>query len=121
MNLGERSIARFAKKEKSRKEHQMLFCVIIAEKASYSMSSLQNLREKAHGFNRGMNPMNRRSQCCRNDYFFQSSQTYIRSLMNTSQSNSLKAGPEAGAGPAGKEGESYPCGKTELMQQRKMK
>jgi hypothetical protein len=41
--------------------------------------------------------------------------------MNTSQSNSLKAGPEAGAGPAGKEGESYPCGKTELMQQRKLK
>ena len=36
----------------------------------------------------------------------------IKSLMNTSQSNSLKAGPEAGAGPAGKEGESYPCGRT---------
>ena len=32
--------------------------------------------------------------------------TQIKSLMNTSQSNSLKAGPEAGAGPAGKEGES---------------
>ena len=30
----------------------------------------------------------------------------IKSLMNTSQSNSLKAGPEAGTGPAGKEGES---------------
>jgi hypothetical protein len=29
----------------------------------------------------------------------------IKSLVNTSQSNSLKAGPEAGAGPAGKEGE----------------
>ena len=32
--------------------------------------------------------------------------TQFKSLMNTSQSNSLKAGPEAGAGPAGKEGES---------------
>ena len=45
----------------------------------------------------------------------------IKSLMNTNQSNSHKAGLEAGAGPAGKEGESYPCGKTELMLQRKMK